>query len=77
LVRAPALAHSGAGALPNGMLSTPLGPVEPICEWPEAGVAETRVAIDAGPILAAAQEAITLWDSPGGAGTGGIRVNRT
>jgi hypothetical protein len=39
----------------------PPGPLVFVCEWAAVGIAETRTEIDAGPILAAAERAVTLW----------------
>lgn len=39
----------------------PPGPLEFVCAWPDEGIEETRVRIDAGPVLAAAARAIELW----------------
>ena len=47
----------------------PLGPLTFVAEWPLAGIAETHVATDAGPILEASTHAETLW--PDGSITGG------
>ncbi|MCO8277284.1 hypothetical protein M1L60_42580 [Actinoplanes sp. TRM 88003] len=39
----------------------PPGPVTFVCEWPAYGIAETRIDMDAGPILDAAERAVPLW----------------
>jgi hypothetical protein len=39
----------------------PPGPVTFVAEWPLGGIAETRIEIDAAPILDAAAQAETLW----------------
>ena len=38
----------------------PSGPVTFVCEWPAYGIPETRIVVDGGLILAAAERAITL-----------------
>jgi hypothetical protein len=45
----------------------PAGSFAFVCAWPGRGIAESRVEIDAGLILEAAGQAVTLWpdDSPG------------
>jgi hypothetical protein len=45
----------------------PAGSFAFVCAWPGRGIAESRVEIDAGWILEAAGQAVTLWpdDSPG------------
>jgi hypothetical protein len=40
----------------------PPGRLAFVCEWPAAGIALTRAEIDAGAILDAAAQAITLWE---------------
>lgn len=49
------------------------------CEWPAHGIAETRVAIDGTPIIAAADQAVVLWDAPsrGGGGAYAYRALRS
>jgi hypothetical protein len=42
----------------------PPGPLAFVCEWRAAGIALTRVEIDAAPIIAAAARATTLWELP-------------
>jgi hypothetical protein len=39
----------------------PHGPLEFVCEWPPAGITETRAGIDAQLILDAARASIQLW----------------
>ena len=39
----------------------PPGPLTFVCTWPDEGIEEARVRIDAGPVLAAAARAIELW----------------
>jgi hypothetical protein len=57
----------GGGSWDHGWwvwgLPTP-GPLAFVCTWPAKGLAETRVEVDAGPILEAAARAEELW--PGG-----------
>jgi hypothetical protein len=54
----------------------PAGRLEFVCEWPAAGIALTRVEIDAGAILDAAARAVILWEdeSPQGTPGGGYSV---
>jgi hypothetical protein len=48
----------------------PPGELGFVCEWPAHGITETRVAIDATPIIAAAEQAVVLWDAPQRRGRG-------
>ena len=48
----------------------PPGPLAFVCEWPAAGIALTRVEIDASAVLDAAVHAVTLWESDTSHGTG-------
>lgn len=52
----------------------PAGPLAFVCEWPAEGIELTRVAIDAGLILDAAERAETLWDNGGPQEGGGSVV---
>jgi hypothetical protein len=49
----------------------PPGALAFVVEWPLAGIAETRVEIDAGVMIEAAAQAETLWPETGGGGSGG------
>jgi hypothetical protein len=44
----------------------PAGPLEFVCEWPAFDIAESRVAIDAQVILAAARLSVRLWPETDG-----------
>jgi hypothetical protein len=42
----------------------PPGPLAFVCEWPARGIPESRVEIDAGPVLEAARRAVPIWPDP-------------
>jgi hypothetical protein len=72
----------GGGSWKQGYWLWPLPPAGElsfVCEWPAHGITETRVAIDATPVIAAAEQAVVLWDSPqrGGSGTHAYRTLRS
>jgi hypothetical protein len=50
----------------------PPGPLAFVCEWPARGIALTRAEVDSGAILAAAQQAETLWPDGGASPGGGV-----
>jgi hypothetical protein len=49
----------------------PPGRLEFVCEWPAAGIALTRVEVDADPIREAATRVTTLWEGDATAGSPG------
>lgn len=49
----------------------PPGPLAFVCEWPAEGIELTRVEIDAGVLIEAADQAEVLWDDVQGAGGAG------
>lgn len=64
----------GGGSWKQGYWLWPLPPpgeLSFVCEWPAHGIAETRIAIDAPPIIAAAEQAVVLWDAQSRGGSGG------
>jgi hypothetical protein len=64
----PVLYPFAGGGAPYSFISRwwmwplpPAGPLEFVCEWPAFDIAESRVGIDAQPILDAARRSIQLW----------------
>jgi hypothetical protein len=52
----------------------PPGQLVFVCQWTAAGVDETRVGIEMAPVIDAARDAVTLWDSPSSSGHGWASV---
>lgn len=50
----------------------PEGPLAFVCEWPVAGIPETRQEIDSAPIRDAAAAALVLWPDEHRSGPGGV-----
>ena len=70
----PLLQVFAGGGTPLSFLSRwwawplpPKGALEFVAEWPDVGLPESRVSLDAGMILDAADRAIRLWPEPGAA----------
>jgi hypothetical protein len=70
----PLLQAFAGGGTPLSFLSRwwawplpPKGALEFVAEWPDLGLPESRVSLDAGMILDAADRAIRLWPEPGAA----------
>jgi hypothetical protein len=72
--KGPLLHAFAGGGTPLSFLSRwwawplpPKGALEFVAEWPDLGLPESRVSLDAGMILDAADRAIRLWPEPGAA----------
>ena len=70
----PLLQAFAGGGTPLSFLSRwwawplpPKGALEFVAEWPDLGLPESRVSLDAGMILDAADRATRLWPEPGAA----------